>query len=144
MGLAKSASTSSEIVAPIWPCPGIEYRTRFNVLSFLSFFFDVEDEIYCVDSEGNEVDCVLSCPQPLCDMKDVVTVFILLLSACIKLKQIQVSFCACVIYINYLRLLKLYKNNTKHTREKKPKSLNLHFHQTSTTIGSSPLAFVLM
>ena len=90
-GLTKSAGTSTEMVPRKGPCTGIEYRTRFNILSYFPFLFDVEDEIYYVDNEGNEVDCVLSCPQPLCDMKDVVTVFILLLSACIKLKQIQVS-----------------------------------------------------
>ena len=91
-GFAKSVSTSTEMVPPKGPCPGIQYRTRFNILSYFPFLFDVENEIYCVDNEGNEVDCELSCPQPLCDMKDVVTVFILLISACVKLKQIQVSF----------------------------------------------------
>ena len=70
-GLAKSAT---EMVPRKGPCPGIEYRTRFNILSYFPFLFDVENEIYCVNSEGNEVDCELSCPQPLCEVKDILTV----------------------------------------------------------------------
>ena len=69
-GMTKSAGTSTDMVPRKGPCPGIEYRTRFNILSYFPFLFDVENEIYCVDNEGNEVDCELSCPQPLCDIHE--------------------------------------------------------------------------
>ena len=76
---------TSQLDAPKGPCPGVEYRTRFSVLAF---FFDVEAVTYCVDSNGYEVDCVKSCPQPILDLDDIELIFqlILLICICVKLK----------------------------------------------------------
>ena len=60
IGIANSHSTSSEIDVLKGPCSGIEFRTKFNVFSF---FVNVEDEIYCVGSDGNMVDYELACLQ---------------------------------------------------------------------------------
>ena len=65
IGIAGSASTSSETDATKGPCPGVEYRTTFNVLSF---FINVEEETYCVDGLGNVIDCELACPNMLSAM----------------------------------------------------------------------------
>ena len=75
---------TSQVDDPKGPCPGVEYRTKFNMLAF---FFHVEEEIYCVDSVGNEVDCVIACPQTLCDVEDIeiILLSILLISVCVKL-----------------------------------------------------------
>ena len=94
VGIVSGASTSSQMDAPQGPCPGVEYRTKFNIFSF---FINVEEEIYCVDSDGNEVDCQLSCSQPLWDFKAILTVLILLTSVYCKLKPIWVSLSACTL-----------------------------------------------
>ena len=61
VGIANIGGTYTETDVPKQPkgpCPGIEFKTKFNILSF---FMNVEDEIYCVDGDGNVVDCELSC-----------------------------------------------------------------------------------
>ena len=58
IGIASSRSTYETNVDG--PCEGVEYRTKFN---FFSLFMNVEEEIYCVGSDGNVVDCILACPQ---------------------------------------------------------------------------------
>ena len=70
------------------PCPGVEFRTKFNIFSF---FINVKEEIYCVDSEGIVVDCEMACRKPLCYMTNIFTVMVLLVSVNRKLKQIWVS-----------------------------------------------------
>ena len=75
------------------PCSGVEYRTRFSVLAFV---FDLEEVIYCVDSNGYEVDCVRACPQTLCDMHDIELILqlFLLICICVKLKPtwVRINF----------------------------------------------------
>ena len=65
VNIANIAGTSSEIEAPRGPCSGIEYRAKFNILSY---FINVDEEKYCVDVDGNVVDCELACPQQLSDI----------------------------------------------------------------------------
>ena len=65
IGFVSSAGTYSEIDATKGPCPGVEYRTKFNVFSF---FMDVEKETYCVDGDGIVIDCELACPHRLSAM----------------------------------------------------------------------------
>ena len=88
VGIFSSTITSSEMETPKGPGPGVEFRTKFNIFSF---FINVKEEIYCVDSEGIVVDCEMACRKPLCYMTDIFTVMILLVSVNRKLKQIWVS-----------------------------------------------------
>ena len=88
VGIVSSTTTSSEMETPKGPCPGVEFKTKFNIFSF---FINVEEEIYCVDNDGNVVDCAMACRKPMCYMTDIFTVMILLVSVNRKLKQIWVS-----------------------------------------------------